>query len=221
MKIDKRFIIGFLTVLILSSGVVYVNLQGENVKFRIDNDKNTLYIINEDTSRWIVAGREYNRLYDGSSLMNRDRTGIYIETNEDNLDVEDDFVVMRVTPYQRGATIIDTIFFKGDVQDKVWFPYKHKVEIINGYSSGATRYRYTIDDIYVNTGRYDFNGELEAQFGKLKVVLNKGYIWAKAGWPYGEDSISAQYLIDSDYEVFEFRMFDPDPKQNVTDNIGH
>jgi len=43
----------------------------------------------------------------------------------------------------------------------------------------------------------------------MKVHLHPNYRWAWIGWPYGSDSVSAQYDIKSDYEVFNVRLFDP------------
>ena len=63
MAIDYQKTIGILLLVVLVSSVAYVTF--DNAKIRVDNDKSTFYVLNEN-SRWIVAGREYNKLYDGT-----------------------------------------------------------------------------------------------------------------------------------------------------------
>ena len=86
MAIDKKIILGVLTFLILTSGVILVNFTDENLKMRIDNDKSTFYTL--ENSYWRVSGREVNSLWDGSSKMNRDKNSIDIASyfNNDTLE---------------------------------------------------------------------------------------------------------------------------------------
>ena len=215
MKIDKKFIVGLLTIMILASGAVYITLEGQGVKFRVDQDKATIYLFNDVTNRWFTGAREYTKLFDGSSQMNRDLSTIEIETTTG----DNDFIVKRTTGYQRGAEVIETWYFRGDVDDKELFPVYHTIEVNNakGYFL-----RYLVDDIYMNAVSYKLNGETEVQVGKIKVNLHPGYRWAWSGYPtYGSDNVVAQYDIPSDHEVYNFRMFDPDPTWNVTDNVGY
>ena len=77
-----QWTIGVLLLVLLASGVVYVSM-GDQVKIRVDDDKTTFYLknINEDGDyygNWLVAGREYVKLYDGSKLIYRDAKNINI-----------------------------------------------------------------------------------------------------------------------------------------------
>ena len=78
MENKTKYVIGFLTLILLASGVVYISL--ENVRLRVDNDKSTFYVKN-DNNRWVVSGREYNSLFDGTKKMNRDKKSIKINTD--------------------------------------------------------------------------------------------------------------------------------------------
>jgi len=188
-----------LIVLVLLSTAIYLTLN-QNIRIRVDPDKTTLYLLNEN-NRWIVAGREYNRLFDGSSIMNRRRTGIKISHN-----ITDDSVkIVRTTPYIRGPVIVDEYYFDGAINNPELFPVRHKVTVING--SGYL-YRYTVDELKISK-KEKLAGETVLQFGRVKIELQEGYRWAWIGWPYGTDSVSAQYDIPTDYETFDVRLFDP------------
>ncbi|MCF7861165.1 LamG domain-containing protein [Candidatus Woesearchaeota archaeon] len=202
-----KLIIGFLVLTLLASGIVYVQL--DNSKIRVDEDKTTFY---QKIGRyWKVAGREQNRLFDGTSIMNRDAQNVQVETiTEGEL-----ITIIRTTPYQRGPTIVDTYTFNGSIRDVTQFPIDHKVEIFDGE---GYFYRYTIDDLTETGPKRKLTGETEVSFGmNMKVTLNEGYRWAWIGYPYGSDSLSAQYDIDSDYEVFNVRLFDPPTLNSPSD----
>lgn len=205
-----KYFIGFIIVTLLLSGVVYVSFLNQ-VKIRVDEDKTTFYVKNEN-NRWTVAGREYNRLIDGSSNMYRSKSNIELETiiNEST----NETWIIRTTPYIRGPVIIDEYYFRGDVRDVELFPISHKVTILNG---SDFFYRYSVDDLTDTGDKRKLNGETELKFGKnMKVSFEPLYRWAWVGWPYGSDSFSAQYDINSDNETFNVRLFDPEPE-----NIGY
>lgn len=200
----RNFTIGVLAVMaLIGSGVFYVTFL-DQARIRIDEDKSTFYVKHEDYPWiWTVSGREYNRLFDGSSIMNRDTKGITIK----NKTVNGEFLIVRTTPYQRGPIIRDTYFFKGNIEGIELFPIRHKVEVINAQ---GMFYRYTVDDLTETGNKRKLSSQTSLNFGRnMKVDFPSGYRWAWIGWPYGEDSFSAQYNILSDYEVFEVRLYDP------------
>lgn len=208
VETNTKIIVGFLTVLILVGGIVYISLP--SVQLRVDEDKSTFYVklINENGEpygRWLVSGREYNRLFDGTTLQYRDKSTITVETfiNDDT----DEVTIVRTTGYQNGAQIIDTYKFDGNINDVELFPISHTIEIFNAKDMF---YRYTLDDLKDTGDRRKLTDETELSFGyNMKVELEPDYRWAWIGWPYGSDSMSAQYDIKSDYEVFNIRFYDP------------
>ena len=200
---STKIIIGVLLITLIATGV-YITM-GDNVRIRVDNDKSTFYV--QENNRWVVGGREYNRLFDGTSQMNRYVSGIEVETDIDN--VSETVTIKRTTPYWRGPVIVDTYFFDGKVDDVELFPISHTIEIFNGT---GYYYRYTVDDLTGVPDKTKLTDVTLLNFGRnMKVELNPDYRWAWIGWPYGGDSVSAQYDIDSDYEVFHVRLFDPAP----------
>lgn len=209
MATKTKIIIGILTLIILTSGVIYIDFSNE-ARLRVDEDKITFYIPHPEFPwLWTVSGREYNRLFDGTTQMNRRRSSINItqQINGQNL------TITRTTDYIRGPKIIDTITTRGDIKDIELFPISHTIEIFNG--SGFF-YRYTVDDLSDTGGKRKLDGEVELSFGRnMKVTLHPDYRWAWIGWPYGYDSVSAQYDIKSDYEIFNVRLFDPKVTKEV------
>lgn len=198
--VNKKMTIGVLIITLLLSGIIYVSFQGE-VRFRVDYDKSTIYVF--ENSRWIVGGREYNKLFDGSTRMNRRASDIFIEM----ITAPNSLTIKRTTPYIRGPVIVDTYYFLGNITAKERFPIYHRVEVFNG--SGYL-YRYIVDDLYDTGPKRKLGGETYLDFGKdVSVELHSGYRWAWIGWPYGSDSLTAQYDILTDYEVFNVRLFDP------------
>ncbi|MFH2027885.1 MAG: hypothetical protein ABIJ08_01990, partial [Nanoarchaeota archaeon] len=196
----KKYLIGILTVLV-SLSIIYVTFN-DDLRIRIDNDKSTFYVYD---SGWKVAGREYNRIFDGSKIVNRILDSIKIkEYHNANSNT---MTITRTTKYSKGMIIEDVYLFDGDDKTKENFPIKHKVTIINGTDY---IYRYTVDDLKETGVKRKLTGETELSFGmNMKVTLEKGYRWAWIGYPYGSDSLSAQYDITSDYQTFDVRLFDP------------
>lgn len=210
----KQITIGVLTLLLLVSGIIYIQMN--NVKLRVDYDKSTFYVklLNEEGQpygNWLVSGKEYNRLFSGTKILNRNTKGITIEQTIDGQDVK----IVRTTPYQKGPVIKDTYTFRGDINSVELFPISHKVEI---YNATGYLYRYTVDELKETGIKRKLINELTLNFGlNMKVELQQGYSWAWIGWPYGTDSLSAQYAIKSDYQVINVRLFDP-PKQGKKDD---
>jgi len=194
MKYNK-LIVGFL-LLLVSASIVYISYS--NVRIRVDIDKTTFYI---KEKWWKVAGRERFVLFDGTSRMNRIKSKIKIETFID--DINKTVKIIRTTPYIRGPLIKETYFFSGKITDIALFPISHKIEVFN-----ASNYflRYEAWDLEYTGDRYKLTGETELIFGRMKIILEDNYRWA---WVYKKGKIIAQYDIDSDYEVYNFRMFDP------------
>ena len=143
--------IGILIVALISASVTYVTFF-EDAKIRVDADKTTFYVKNENNA-WIVAAREYNKIFDGSSQMNRDVSYIKVETIID--DVANTVTIKRTTPYKREPIIIDTYYFDGKINSIERFPISHKIEILNG--SGYF-YRYEVRDLKYTGITYKLSG---------------------------------------------------------------
>jgi len=193
----NKIIVGILTLL-LSASIVYIYISG--VKIRVDNDKTTYYV--KENNRWVIAGQEYLKLFDGTTQMNRNLSSIKINTVID--DVSKTVVITKSTGYIRGPNIVDTYYFQGMLDDPTLFPIKHIVEVYNAKNKFL---RYEIRDLTYDGLTYKLAGETELYFGKnMKLKLSPDYRWA---WVYKTGIVKAQYDIPSDYEIYEFRFYDP------------
>jgi len=196
---SQKIQFGTLLIIIFST-IMYV--QFDDVKIGVHNDYTVLRVYDEG---WKISGKEFNRMFDGSKIMNRRTSGIQRSYwNESGY-----FFIQRKTPYIRGPVIVDTYTFSETTDDKKQVPIEHKVEV---YNASGYFYRYTVDQL-VNTGpKRKLSGETRLSFGlNTNVDLHPGYRWAWIGWPYGSDSLSAQYKVKSDYEVFYQKLYDPLP----------
>jgi len=194
--VDQK-IIGVLILTILV-GAVVISMQG--VRIRVDNDKSTFYV--KQNNIWTVSGREYVKLFDGSTQLNRNVTGIVIDNVID--DVNKKVNITKTTPYITGPLIKETYNFDGTIDDVSIFPINHKIEVIN--ASGKL-FRYEVKYLVYSGPTYKLNGETELSFGKnMKLQLQPGYRWA---WVYSNGVVKAQYDVNSDYEVFNVRFYDP------------
>ncbi len=94
---SDKISLGFLVILLISSGI-YITMPEAGLKMRIDFDKSTFYSQNAN-NRWVVAGREYNYMFDGASKMYRSKARIVMDPQ---LDIEKNTTtVIRTTPYIR------------------------------------------------------------------------------------------------------------------------
>jgi hypothetical protein len=213
----KNITIGVLLLTILAGGVGYVLFQDAGLKIRVDEDKATFYVINEN-NRWIVGGREYTSIFEGTSKLYRARSKVSIDyfywnatlgefvpldQNIENYPAGE-FKIVRTTPYQRGPTVIDTWVFDGSLTDIEMFPVEHTVRVLNGEGFFL---RYEAKDLHYDGQTYKLSDELVLRFGyDMKVSLHPGYRW---GWVYQTGTVRTQYDILSDDETFTFKLFDP------------
>jgi hypothetical protein len=214
MDIDKKVFFGFITFILLFSGVAYFQFQ-DSVKLRIDNDKTTIYTLN-DNNRFVVAGREYNKMFDGTSLMYRDVSNIRTEYDYDNS--TNIFTYKRYTPFKRGPVIVDTYVFNGNIDDKTMFPLKHTIEVINGsgfiyqyeardllYLGDTYKFKH-LPDVDDNVSFMDFEKQVKISWD------DKNYYGKVFNLKTTKDKLVLRYRPESDYEVYNVRLFDP-PKQ--------
>ena len=78
MNVKETLKVGSLILILLVSGVIYIQMN--DLKMRIDFDKTTFYTYDKG---WTVSGREYNRLFDGNKRVYRDVSEITIDKELD------------------------------------------------------------------------------------------------------------------------------------------
>lgn len=193
--VDKRMV-GLLLVLILS-GAVYVVWPDKGVKFRIDTDKSTFYMLMD--GRYKVVAREYNSVWSGSTKLNRRLSDTFIDTTIGTNEI----ILHRTTTYQRGPVIVDTYTFSGDETAIEKFPLTHTIEIYNG--SGYI-YQYEVRDLRLYDGDTLKNIDRPLNIGKLTIEWDEGSYWNTL---YKSQIFKARWRVTDDYMMLENRVFDP------------
>jgi len=194
MITKKQMIIGALLI-IFTSLAIYVTLEGQNVRIRVDNDKTTFYIYE---NRWLISGVEYNKLFNGTRLVTRNVSGIHIETFNDS----NSFTIIRHTPYNNGAKIIDTYYFEGNITSKENFPVSHIIQILNGK---GLIFEYSVTNLLYNGTTK--NAVSPERFGRgMKVSWESGSYWAKV---YQSGILKVRYRVNNTNQNFSIRLFDP------------
>lgn len=212
----QKITIGALIVILIASTMTVVYIQYQNVRIYMDQYE-TVFKQPNPLFPWIWSrvGTEKDRLFDGTSGMNVDRSKdevVFAMNNKTKL-----ITWTRTNYYQRGPVVVNTYTFSGDITKIEQFPVSHKVDIYNG--SGYF-YRYYVEDLKDTGPRRKLTNETTLSFGmNMKVELQPNYRWAWIGYPYGSDSLAAQYDIKSEHETFYFRVFDPTTIKLINSNI--
>lgn len=210
MASKKEFFVGSLVVLLmLSAGIIYITFPSEQVRIRIDED-NAKFYVNE--TGWVISGNEEVRIFNGSKLMFRKTSGItvnYLEKANGMVEVH------RYTPYyekpyvwvEGDYYVEERWVFDPEATDVTQFPIDHEICVLN--ASGKLL-RYTVDDLSNVPPKKRYEGIVKMSFGRnMFVEWQMPYRWMYTGWPYGADSMSVQYEIDSDNYCVNVRLFDP------------
>ena len=202
----NKIFIGILTIVIFST-IFYV--YGPGVRLRVDDDKSVLYTSPPGELRWVVVGTEYDKMFDGTTKMNRRPSDI---TREIFIDYSTNLTkIVRTTPYIRGPVIVHTWYFDGNLNRKDTVPISEMIEIYNG--SGYI-YQYEVRDLYYDGETMDAVTLSQQQNNPYKIFFDmdtkiewddKSY-WSKV---YMSGIFKARYRPDSDYELYEIRLYDP------------
>ena len=204
--VSKKVISGFLAFIILSTAF-YV--YGPGVRIRVDDDKAVLYTSPEGSLRWMIVATAYDKMFDGTSRMNRRVSGITRELfvdNETNLSK-----IVRTTPYIRGPVIIHTWYFDGNKNRKEDIPISETIEIINGsdyiYQYEVRDLDYSGDTMYATELAEQQDNPYKIFFGKdTKIEWDDRAYWDKV---YKSGIFKARYRPETDYEIYYIRLLDP------------
>ena len=210
----NKAVLGVLAIITLASGGLYVTMNthpeghysGNQAKIGFTQDSTNFYVPNSDVPWfWSVTGKETIRLMDGSSVLQRDVSNIQLDME---IDEEKNLVTFtRITPYKAGPVRVDVMVLNGSNKDIEKFPLNQTIYF---YNASGYFLRYSIDELREPPEKHKLDGETEVYLGdNMKVSLEPDYRWGWFGYPYGEDSFSVQYEINSNSEEFNIRLFDP------------
>src|SRR3990167_5933992 len=131
-----KILIGILALLIATS-VIYIQFRND-AKIRVDADKASFYV--KEGSYWKTSGVEYSSIYNGTTKLVRKASEItvkayyfnteWVEVGLDNLP-SGLVKIVRVTPYAKNISMVETWLFDGSIEDIQLFPISHTIELNN------------------------------------------------------------------------------------------
>ena len=198
--------LGYLLVVILSCSA-YIVAQ-EEVKFKVSSYKSTICVWGGDYhydiicgKGWIRGGDEYSKLFRGTTRVYANSREV-LETFDGN---KTNFTRVAIT--NDGPTLIDNYLFDGNVYDKEKVPIEHTITVING--SGLF-YQYEANNLkYEGESRSATSPE---SFGNNIDIEWEGTPHIHKIYKYKYRDIcklTLKWRVESDYEVYTIRMFDP------------
>ena len=205
---DQKIIVGSIILTLLLSGVIYIELSGSNLKIKVDNDKSTFYIF--ENNNWVTAGVETNSLYSGTTKISKNSTIISYEYDNFTKRTQ----ITRTSIYKNNEIIKDVYVFDGTSIDKEKFPIFHTVEIFN---APGKIFQYDASNL-------DYSGitqsVLDKQFyvfgKKIKIRWDPGQYFAKITKLSTSGKLTLKYKINSSYQKYEITLFDPDEEPPCT-----
>ena len=192
----NKYLVGFLTLVVLVSSI-YIMLP-DNVRLDVGKTYSTFKVY--ENNSWVVAGVEYTKIYDRTTLMRaNDRVVNY--SIKDNTTT-----IQRFAYFKDGIVAVDTYFFDGNNKDKELIPVSHNIQILNAKNK---IFQYEIGDI-LYTGE---TREITSPFGfghKMMVEWEDGSYYSKVfQQKVASDKVIIKYKIDSNDFSKDVRLYDP------------
>ncbi len=194
----NKYLIGSLILVILTASI-YIMLPN-NVRIDIQETKSTFKVW--ENNSWILAGTEYTKIYDGSSLMkaNKRVVNFTIEGNHTT--------IYRYAYFKENIVAIDIYNFDGNTKDIELIPINHEIKILNGQGKILN---YEVNDLSYK-GITKTNLFSPQSFGhNMKVEWEDGNYYSRI-FKYTNKEIGkleVKYKINSSDYSKEVRLFDP------------
>ena len=194
----NKIIIGFLLLVVLTASI-YILLPNQ---VRIDIGKTSSSFMVYENNAWVLAGTEYTKIYDGSSLMRaNNRIVNYTLDISNNLST-----IYRYAYFKNNITAIDIYKFDGCVKDVESIPISHEIRILNGKGKIL---QYEVNNILYDGITQDITSPFA--FGhNMEVEWEKGSYYSKVfQQKLAPDKLIIKYKINSNDDNYEIRLFDP------------
>ena len=205
----KKIWLGLFLVLVVLSTSFYI-MMPEKIRIDFTKTRTIFRIYNPITEKYETSGIEYTRIFDGTTLMRAKNRNI-------SYDIRGNITEWyRKANFKEGIIAEDFVYFNNQATDVEQVPVSHKICFT--MATGKI-FEYLISDITYNGTSKRITSPFS--FGKnMKVTFQDGYHIAKVvNNKVAKDKIIVRYRINSDYECFSVRLFDPptiDTKTNVT-----
>lgn len=198
---SKKILSAFLVVVFLASSIYFMMPD----KVRIDiEDTRTKYSVWENES-WVLAATEYVNLYDGTTKMRAKSRELSYWNDSENV------YVNRTSIWKDNITTIQTYTFFKNAENVEDFPIKNEFTCINCVGKIV---HYEIRDIL-----YDGDTSvIESPFSfghNMKMEWQEGSYYSKVFQQKSSDKIIVKYRPQSNYEIYNVRLFDPPEQANV------
>ena len=191
----KKYIIGFLTFIILTSSF-YIMLP-DKVKVSVENTRTRYYVLDDS---WDLAGTEYVNLFDGTKKMRAKSRELYHVSSGNIVEIT------RLSLYKDNISTFDKYVFNGGLDDVEMVPISHDTVCYNCVGK-ILHYEYrdiSYDGITTKTTSPVVLGK------NMKVEFQDNYYYAKLTQSkYASDKLVVRYRPIRDVESFSVRMFDP------------
>ena len=197
----KKIWIGIVLALVILTSSIYMLMPD---KVRIDFEKTrTVFKVYED-GKFVISAIEYTRIFDGTTLMRANDRSINYSIEESTTEWH------RISNFKDEIVVEDFYTFDNQATDVEDVPINHKICFTNAKDK---IFEYLVSDITYN----GISKKIESPFSfekNMKVTFQDGYYSAKVVQnKVAADKIIVRYRINSDYECFDVRLFDP-PKFN-------
>ena len=191
-------------ILVILSASIYIMLPDQ---VRLDFEDTRTLFKTYDGSSWQLEGKEYVRVFDGTKkMLAKDRDVRYV------IGTYDTTVIRTADMYRDDVFVKETYTFDNNVIDIKDVPISHEICF---YNATGKIFEYLITDILYTGPTMDISSPFEFS-DNMKVTFDEGYYRAKVYQQKSPDKIIVRYRIDSDYECFNVKLFDP-PSTLVTD----
>lgn len=194
----NKYLIGILVLVVLSASI-YVLLP-ENVRIDVGKTYSTFKVWENDS--WVLAGKEYTLMFDGTKKMRASSRSVEHFVEEEIIEI------VRTANFKNNVTVIDTYTFDGNVTDIKLFPISHDINVLNGEG-------YIL--VYEVT-KLDYSGETirdilsPQEFGhNMRIEWEEGNYYSRI-WGYAnrdEGKLTVKYRPDSVDFTKQVRLFDP------------
>lgn len=193
--VNKNISFGLLFVLIVSSSI-FVMLPDNEIGLKVG--KFASYFMINNSGNWEVVGIEKNSLYLDGLLLKAKSKDVKISYSNNSIF----FNVFRNTTFNNTFFVFDKYVFDSSNNLVEFFPLEHEIRIKNGKD---LIFEYKIE----RTGETKTENLISPySFGKnMRLVFPSGFESARIE----KGIIRIKYLIKSDDEYFNIRLYDPIP----------
>jgi len=199
----KKYLSAFLILVILTTSI-YI-MMPDKVKIVVENTR-TKYYVWEDES-WTLGATEYLNLFDGTTKMRAKSREVITGTDGDIT------TIVRNSKWKDNITTIQSYTFDSTIEDVEMVPIENKLECFN-CEGKIVHYEYR-DILYKGETKYITS---PFSFGhNMKLEWQDGYEWAKVyQQKVASDKIIIRYKPQSDYDIYDVRLFDPPAPTTTT-----